>query len=120
MNRRLMAVIIGAFALAACSDDDPTGTGGPGANEVWMQGSAYNPSSRTVSAGATVTFTNKESVQHNVTSSTIPAAATGFASANLNLNGTFSVNLTVPGTYNYFCTIHGTATTGMHGTITVN
>ena len=121
MNRRLIALALGVFALAACSEDnDPTGTGGPGASEVWMQNSAFNPFNRTISSGATVTFTNKESVQHNVTSNTIPGGATAFSSSTLNLNGTFAVNLTVPGVYNYHCTIHGTPTTGMRGTITVN
>ena len=120
MKKSLAALALGALILGACSDDDPTGTGGPGANEVWMQSSTFSPPSRTVSAGAQVTFTNKENLQHNVTSNTIPAAATAFSSANLNLDGTFAVTLTVPGTYNYHCTLHGTPTTGMRGTIVVN
>jgi plastocyanin len=32
---------------------------------------------------------------------------------------TFPVTFTEAGTYTFFCSVHGTATSGMHGTITV-
>ena len=31
----------------------------------------------------------------------------------------FPVTFTEPGTYTFFCSVHGSATSGMHGTITV-
>ena len=108
-------------AAAACSSDNGNGpSGSPGAQEVWLQGSAFNPTTRTVASGTSVTFTNKDNLTHNITSSSVPVGATAFASGSVNLNGSFVLPLTVAGTYQYFCTIHGTATTGMHGTIVVN
>jgi len=40
----------------------------PGANEVWIQNMAFNPSTLTVTAGTTVTWTNKDAIGHTVTS----------------------------------------------------
>jgi plastocyanin len=34
--------------------------GSPGANEVWMQGIAFVPASKTISVGTTITWTNKD------------------------------------------------------------
>jgi plastocyanin len=118
-----MTLIVGvvmAAAAAACSSSSTTGAGSPGANEVWMQGSVFVPATRTVTTGTSVTWTNKDNITHNITSSSVPVGASAFASGSVNLNGGFSTQLTVAGTYQYFCTIHGTATTGMHGTIVVN
>lgn len=120
MKLLLVGLAFGAAAVA-CSDDNSTGaSGSPGAQEVWLQGSAFNPSTRTVASGTSVTFTNKDNLTHNITSSSVPVGAAAFASGSVNLNGTFNLPLTVAGTYQYFCSIHGTATTGMHGTIVVN
>jgi len=57
------AFMLGAMLLAGCSNGNgyssPTGPGNgggnPGANEVWMQNTAFNPSSITVDAGTTIT-----------------------------------------------------------------
>lgn len=97
-----------------------SGSGTPGANEVWLQNIAFSPSSRTVTAGTTVTFTNKDGFAHTVTSSSVPAGAATFNSGNVAANGTFQVTFSVAGTYQVYCMIHGTPTTGMRGTIVVN
>lgn len=123
MTRRFWTMVFGAaLVAAACSDSTNPGGGGggPAANEVFLQGTAFSPTPRTVSAGTQVTWVNKDNLAHNVTSSSVPAGASAFGSANLSLNGTFQVTLTVPGTYQYFCSIHGTAATGMRGTVVVN
>ncbi|TAL80399.1 MAG: hypothetical protein EPN88_01275, partial [Bacteroidetes bacterium] len=44
------------------------GSGGPGTNEVWIQGMAFTPSTITVVAGTTIMWTNKDAVSHTVTS----------------------------------------------------
>jgi len=87
------------------------GSGTPGANEVWMQNTAFNPATRTVMAGTTITWTNKQAMDHNVTSSN--GAFT--ASPTMGLGATFSVTFNTAGTYNYSCTFHP----GMTGTIIV-
>jgi plastocyanin len=86
------------------------GTASPGANEVWMQNTAFNPAMKTIAVGTTITWTNKDAASHDVTS------ATGlFASPTMGQNATFSFTFTAAGTYNYRCTFHP----GMNGTITV-
>jgi plastocyanin len=56
-------------------------------------------------------------------SSNSPTNSTGgtkeFVSGTLNQNGSYQHVFTKAATYNYFCSFHGTATTGMHATITV-
>ncbi len=87
------------------------GTGGPGANEVFIQGMSFNPSSLTVTAGTTVTWTNKDGVAHTVTSTTGL-----FDSGSISTNGTFSHTFTAAGTFSYYCKIH----TYMTGSVTAN
>lgn len=84
----------------------------PGANEVFMQGMAFTPSTITVNAGTTITWTNNDAVSHTVTSNT----AGVFSSGTLSPNETFSNLFNTPGTFPYKCTIHSTMT----GTVKVN
>lgn len=104
----ILSVLLFGFAAGCDKDDNNSGGGNPGSNEVWIQGNAFVPSNRTVSAGTTVTWTNKEGTVHTVT-------GTGFDSGNLANNATFSFTFPVAGTFPYHCTIHPT----MAGTITV-
>jgi len=73
------------------------GSSSPGANEVWIQGMAFNP--------ATITWTNKDAAAHTVTST-----AGLFNSPSLGTNGTYSRLFTTAGTYNYFCAVHPSMT----------
>jgi plastocyanin len=86
-------------------------SGGPGANEVFIQGMAFNPSSITVTAGTTITWTNKDAVAHTVTSKT-----NAFDSGNLGTNSTFSFTFATAGSYSYYCKVHPS----MVATVTVN
>ena len=83
----------------------------PGANDVWMQNTAFTPASKTVTVGTTITWTNKDNVSHDVTSST----AGLFTSPTMGKDATFSYKFDVAGTYGYKCTFHP----GMSGTIIV-
>jgi plastocyanin len=76
-----------------------------GANEVFIQGMAFSPSTITVTAGTTVTWTNKDGVAHTVTSS-----SGSFDSMSINPNGTYSHLFSAAGTFPYICTIHPTMT----------
>lgn len=121
MTRTVSLFLVAALALAGCSDSTDPGTGGtPAANQVFMQGSGFNPITRTITSGTNLTWVNKDGFTHNVQSSSVPGGATSFSSGAIGVNGTFQVTLTVPGTYEYFCSLHGTASTGMHATVTVN
>lgn len=120
MRRRPPLLAFAALALAAaCSDSYNSSMGGgnpPGPTQVFMQGSAFTPVTRTVSTGATVTWQNQDGIVHNVTSSSGPAA---FSSGSVGASGTFAQTFTVAGTYEYYCTIHGAPGSGMHGTVVV-
>ncbi len=87
------------------------GTGGPGTNEVWIQGMVYNPASITVASGTTIKWTNKDGVAHTVTSKTGL-----FDSGTISNNGTYSFTFSTAGTFQYYCTIHPT----MIGSVVAN
>ena len=87
------------------------GTGGPGANQVFIQGMAFNPASITVTAGTTITWTNKDAIAHTVTSD-----SNAFDSGSVKSGGTFSFTFSTAGTYSYHCTIHPS----MVASVTVN
>ncbi len=82
-------------------DDNPGGSKGPGLNEVFIVDMAYNPSTITVTANTTITWTNKDMVAHTVTSDTDL-----FDSGSMGTGSTFSYTFTTAGTYNYYCTPH--------------
>jgi plastocyanin len=109
-----LAIILILSISNSCtkSSTDPTGggTGQPGANEVWMQGMAFNPVTITVPVGTTVKWTNKASVTHNVTSATAV-----FSSGPMGNGATYTFQFTTAGTYPYTCTLHP----GMAGTVIV-
>lgn len=89
------------------------GTGGPGANEVWIQGMAFNPSTITVAAGTTITWTNKDATGHTVTSKDGKFVGSG----TLGTGGVFTYTFSTAGTYDYYCMIHPLY---MTGTVIVN
>jgi plastocyanin len=104
-------LIGGCFLLAIvtlfnnCSKSSSTGGTNQGANEVFIQGMAFNPTTITVTVGTTVTWTNKDGVAHTVTSNT-----GAFDSGSVNPNGTYSHMFSLAGTFPYKCTIHPTMT----------
>ncbi|HEY3296900.1 MAG TPA: plastocyanin/azurin family copper-binding protein [bacterium] len=114
-----LAVLVLIFGLAAgCSsnsgnNNNPIGNpGGPGANEVWMQNTQFNPSSKTVSVGTMITWTNKDGIPHTVTSGA-PGSPNGtFDSGNMAGGATFTHTFSQAGTFPYYCRIHGVAMTG--------
>lgn len=115
----LIAIMTIPVSCSKSSMPDITGTGEtgdnpgttPGANEVFIQGMAFVPATITISAGTAVTWTNKDAVTHNATSS--PAL---FSSGSLANGATYSFTFATPGTYSYKCTIHPS----MSGTVIVN
>lgn len=91
---------------------DTTGstTTSPGANEVWMQNTTFVPATKTISAGTTITWTNKDVDNHDV------ASNSGlFTSPSMGQNATYSYTFATAGTFNYKCAFHN----GMNGTIIV-
>jgi plastocyanin len=117
-NSRFIVGIVFLFALLTVSNSckktatDMTvtpsntgGTGGQAANEVFIQGMSYSPSTLSVAVGTTVKWTNKDGVSHTVTSNT-----GAFDSGNISSNGTFSFTFSAAGTYSYYCAVHPSMT----------
>jgi plastocyanin len=88
------------------------GGGGTGAGtQVTMKDIKFNPGSVTVKPGGKVTWTNDDSVGHDVTSDTFESGSPG----GIDGGSTFSHVFKKAGTYKYVCTVHP----GMEGTVKV-
>jgi plastocyanin len=131
---KLLALVLACLALglAACGgDDDDSGGGGGGAStsnqpaaggggggvKVSLKNIQFNPNDVTVKPGQTITFTNDESIPHDVHKESGPGA--DFASGpdgGMQQGDTFELKLDKPGTYKYVCHVHAP---GMAGTITI-
>jgi len=108
----LFALLMSSFF--SCKKDKanniPSAPATPGTNEVWMQNTAFVPPSITVAVNTVIKWTNKDNMDHNVTSNTGL-----FSSGTIGSAGTFTHQFTAAGLYPYNCTIHS----GMNGTVTV-
>jgi plastocyanin len=136
---KLFALMLACLALglvaAGCGGDDDSGGssagssdqpaggygggggGGGGDTKVSMENVQFSPKDLTVKAGQTVTFTNNDSVPHDVHKTSGPGG--DFASGDtggMQKGDTFEVKLDKPGKYEYVCELHQP---GMSGTITV-
>jgi plastocyanin len=106
-NLILPAVLFIFVLLTSCmnmnnpSNTNSTGTLSQGANEVYIQGMAFSPATLTITAGTTVTWINKDTINHTVTSDT-PLFNSGIVTS----NGSFSYTFNNSGTFPYHCSIH--------------
>jgi plastocyanin len=73
----------------------------PAANSITIANFAFSPASITVKVGTTVTWTNKDSTAHTVTSD-----SGVFDSGNLAVNANYSYAFSKAGTFAYHCAIH--------------
>jgi plastocyanin len=107
----------GAAATTEQPADTGGGGGGGGGAEVSMESIQFSPRELRVAAGETITFTNNESVPHDVHKTSGPGKdfASG-PSGGMQEGDTFELTLEQPGTYEYVCDVHAP---GMAGTITV-
>lgn len=117
MLQPLLATCL-ALALAGCggSDDAPGGGGGDEppatkANTVRMRNLQFEPPQLTVKAGDTVTWVNREGVEHNV----VATGGADFESESFRQDGSFEFRTEEPGEIEYVCTLHP----GMDATLTV-
>jgi plastocyanin len=111
----IVSFLVG-FAGCGKNDMSTNSTGGtPGANEVLIQGMAFSPVSKTISAGTTLKWTNNDGIAHTVTSG-VPGSPSGvFDSGSIATHGSFSHTFNQTGVFNYYCKIH----TSMTATIIV-
>jgi plastocyanin len=90
--------------------DDGGGGGGGGAT-VSQEGIAFNPSEVSVAVGDTVTWTNNDSVGHDVTADSFSSGDPGGMAPGRTFEHTFDE----AGTFDYVCTVHP----GMEGSVVV-
>ena len=135
-----VAVLAAVFVIAGCGSSSsatstsstpttnpaaagsPAGGGGGGGASVTIQNFAFTPATLTVSPGANVTWTNKDSVPHDVTSTDGPGISANttstFASGTMSTGQTFSFTFSKAGTYFYECSIHA-GELSMHAKVVV-
>jgi plastocyanin len=127
----LTACVAVGLVVAGCGgdDDDDGGGGGDGGAATQEQGGGgggaqvsmrdiqFEPSDVTIEAGETVTWTNDESVAHDVQGSGRGEEFSSGPAGGMEQGDTFSHAFDRPGSYDYVCRVHAP---GMAGTVTVN
>lgn len=115
-----IAVFLIPFIVTSCknnptssNDNNNTrGTSTPPTNEIWMQNTTFNPKTKTISKGTEITWVNKDSFNHTVTSGT-PGSPNGlFDSGVIGSGGIYKHTFNSTGTFNYYCSIHQDIMTG--------
>jgi plastocyanin len=114
MGKRLklgagVLLLAGALLLAACGSSTPSKSGSPASSGASSSGTSiiisnfmFSPMSLTVSPGATVKVTNKDSATHTLT-----ANGGQFNTGDITQNQTKTFEApSKPGTYHYICNIH--------------
>lgn len=130
MRTRIVCIALAVISASACgggggstNPPPPSGNTPPPVGGISVNNNSFSPSSRTVTAGTTVTWSwnsctgsgdpygggGEVCVEHGVN------FADGVNSATQG-QGTFTRLFTAAGTYNYHCAVHGTA---MAGSVTV-
>jgi plastocyanin len=120
ITRTALALAASAAIVGACGS---SGTPAPAATTAAAAAAAVNidiqgfkfPANTDVAKGTKVTWTNKDSTAHTVTSGTRPNKDGKFDSGQLAGSATFFFTFTDAGTFNYWCQNHSS----MNGTITV-
>jgi plastocyanin len=100
---RRFALLLGLLALGAAALSPMSASPARGATEhvVEISGLAFSPTTLTITAGDTVTWTNADSSPH-----TASADGGAFDSGNLDQGQSYSHTFTQPGTYSYRCDYH--------------
>jgi plastocyanin len=97
---------------APSADHDREGSGGTGpGTQVSMKDIKFNPGTVTIKPGGKVTWTNDDSVGHDVTADDFESGSPG----GIEGGSTFSHTFKKAGTYDYVCSVHP----GMKGTVKV-
>ena len=121
-SRAIPLLIVAIAALSACSAAADSTKDAPGRSEsaeVVIEGLIFEPDSVTVDVGDTVTWINKDEVDHTVTSgkpgdqgvpgvdeATKPELDGNFDEPLERVGSTFSFTFEERGTYTYFCRVH--------------
>ncbi|MCK5576723.1 MAG: cupredoxin family copper-binding protein [Dehalococcoidales bacterium] len=96
----LLSVSYG-LSCQASGQTTPTTTSTPTTPQIDIRDFSFQPMSITVPVGTTVTWTNRDSVEHTTTSDT-----SVWTSELLGLNESYSYTFNQPGVFPYFCVPH--------------
>jgi len=113
MRTKITFVFLIMVLLTACASSNTTPTQVvplSGNVDVTISNYAFSPADLTVKVGTVVTWTNQDSVVHNVT-----ATDNSFASSDLNQGDKFTYTFNTAGTFPYRCGFHA----NMKATVTV-
>jgi plastocyanin len=101
------AIMLVAVVLPGWAQSTPQASAGA----ISIDNFTFTPQTLTVTAGTTVTWTNRDDIPHGIASQN-----NAFARSNaLDTDDSYSFTFTTPGTYKYFCYVHP----HMTGTIVV-
>lgn len=94
----------------ACGQGKPEVGPPPPPGEIYIVNFIYNPANYQAQVGDRITWTNKDTVAHTVTTDPDPTRRSTYPqnvdSGNLNQNQTFSHTFTQAGIFNYYCSLH--------------
>lgn len=104
---RMLILVLATFAMfsifvTSCPSPSKTPTS---TNKVEISNFSFKPENITITAGTTVTWTNKDGAAHTVTSDDGL-----FDSGNLSKGDTFQYTFEQAGTFEYHCTLHSNMT----------
>ena len=109
----VVAAMHGAFRAHASTSRNSVAVG---VTHVYMVNDTFTPARIQVTLGTMVTWTNRDTVSHNVTlSPVVPTASNNWESGMLYPGQSYSYTFTSRGTFQYFCQEHP----GMTGTVIV-
>ncbi len=104
----ILVVLVLSLLIAGCSSNTQNNNPSPATtgNNIEINNFAFSPSELTINQGDTVTWTNKDSVKHSITSD----SGSELGSSLLSTSETFSHTFNTVGTYNYHCSAHPSMT----------
>lgn len=124
-NNRQPSTTPSTINQMSASSDQPTNSSNQSSNNqttepssvttIEMKGSSFSPANIKIKKGTTVTWTNKDSVQHDVAPDD-PSPAFKGSGRLLSKGESYSFTFNTVGKYTYFCTPHASF---MKGTIEV-
>ena len=109
MIRTMVAITAVLALLTGCGGGGDEGVADqtPAADSaVLVQGFRFQPETLQVSAGATVTWTNEDDIEHTATAGTPDTPSGEFDVALDGAGATGTHTFDAPGTYAYFCEVH--------------
>lgn len=100
---RIAAVLAGSLAALSIAFAIDAPAAGAATQEVTMSNYSFGPTDLTVHVGDSVTWTNRDTAPHDVTTTSAPVA---IHSPTLTKGKSWTYVFTSPGTYRYICSIH--------------